>query len=371
MFKNVPSLICRLTLASPRRIIKIHRDFFELFGFSDADVKAGAALLEPMMDPEDLSRFYEAAALAQAEGNILQTYYRLKTKNGAVIWVMESGTLVEENGILCTDSVITDVSILRDHSKAETQSLKLESLGKLAATVAHDINNVLGAVRLCAEMIEMVKLNPEKISEYSQNMIQSVDAIEPMISELLAFGRKGNAPSRSPEKLDNIATLGVDYAHDQLMCGPFASRPIQLMLNTGAGNIYVDVNSVGIQKVIEHLIRNAAEWMPQGGEIHISTSVETIPLKRGFKMIGEQLQAGRYGVIEISDTGTGIAPEDMDHIFDPFFSRREGRPKNKGLGLPVVYGIMKSNHCGIEYSSSPEGSSFRMFLPILKSGEKQ
>lgn len=362
---NIPSLVCRVTGDMPWTIVSANAMCELMLGVTQEEIVSGKINFEDRIVKEDLPRIFDALKFVERDG-MFQTYYRLLHTDGSCRWVIDSGKPVEENGVSYLDSVITDITLLVDHSAVHVQSTKLKSLGQLSAVVAHDINNVLGAARMCAEMTEMVKNNPAKVSEFSQKIIEAVDSAGKMISSLLTFGCKGSL-SLSCQRLDELLILSGDLALNDLRKGAFAAVPIELKVLPEAGDMKVSVNSVAMQHAVSQLVQNSAEWMaPAGGEIEIRSEECDLEFTRGFKLIGKQLPPGKYGTISVTDHGCGIAEEDIKLLFDPFFSRREPKQKGVGLGLSVVYGILKSNHCGLELETSPKGTTVRIFIPLAE-----
>jgi len=227
---------------------------------------------------------------------------------------------------------------------------KLASLGKLAATIAHEINNplagVLNYVRLILKMLARNRFSHEKLEDVSQylKLVESeITRCSEIVKDLLAFARrtKITIESNSIEDIIN-KTLNL-ISHDLGM------KEIQLKKNIAPNLPKVKCDFKQIQQVLLNLMYNASEAMSYGGTLTVSAN----------------RAAGAKSFLEvvISDTGCGIAKEDMENIFEPFFTTKE-EEKGVGLGLSVVYGIIAKHNATITVESElGKGSTFKVRLP--------
>jgi len=227
---------------------------------------------------------------------------------------------------------------------------KLASLGKLAATIAHEINNplagVLNYIRLMIKMLARNRVSHEKledISRYLKLVESEIARCGEIVKDLLAFARRTKITIESNRIEDIIdKTLNLIF-HDLEM------KEIQLQKTIEPNLPKVQCDFKQIQQVFLNLMYNASEAMSNGGTL-------TVTANRA---------SGSKGFLEvvISDTGCGIAKEDMENIFDPFFTTKE-EEKGVGLGLSVVYGIIAKHNGTITVESElGKGSTFRVQLP--------
>jgi signal transduction histidine kinase len=227
---------------------------------------------------------------------------------------------------------------------------KLASLGKLAATIAHEINNplagVLNYIRLMIKILARNRVSHEKledISRYLKLVESEIARCGEIVKDLLAFSRRTKITIESNRIEDIIdKTLNL-LSHDLEM------KEIQLQKTIEPNLPKVQCDFKQIQQVFLNLVYNASEAMSNGGTL-------TVTAKRA---------SGPKGFLEvvISDTGSGIAKENMENIFDPFFTTKE-EEKGVGLGLSVVYGIIAKHNGAIEVESElGKGSSFKVRLP--------
>jgi two-component system NtrC family sensor kinase len=235
------------------------------------------------------------------------------------------------------------------------QSDRLASLGQLAASVAHEINNpISGVLNLSMLMQRILKddgIPPGRIEEFRRYLSQvsgETARVGRIVSDLLAFSRRSR-PQRNPADLSSIVQKTMSLVSHKLQ---LASVETELQLARDLPRVRCD--EAQIQQVVMNLIFNAAESIKGKGRVTILT--------RGT--------GDRNGVVlEVRDTGSGIPPELLGRIFDPFFTTKE-EGKGVGLGLAVVYGIVEAHGGDVEVASRVgEGSTFRVTLPL--SGEEK
>jgi two-component system NtrC family sensor kinase len=226
---------------------------------------------------------------------------------------------------------------------------KLASLGKLSATVAHELNNPLSGILTYSKLIsKKLKESPSaaehvKLIEYLQLISDESARCGKIVKDLLLFSHRGDEDF-SPENLKRIidkAVLLIKHHLEIHLVALHKEYPEEDCL------VYCDPQK--IQQAVMSLLINAIEAMPNGGKINIKIACE-----------------GEFAVIRVSDSGTGIREEDLQHIFEPFFTTKE-TGKGTGLGLAVVYGIIKRHKGNIEVEkTSPEGTTFKISIPIVK-----
>jgi PAS domain S-box-containing protein len=251
------------------------------------------------------------------------------------------------------ENIKTAYEDLKHAQEQIVQSEKLASLGKLAATIAHEINNPLAAVltyiRLMIKLKDRDKFSPERledISRYLVTMESETARCGEIVKNLLAFSRQSKITIKSRSIIDIIdRTLNL-IAHDLEMKG------IQMRKNIAPDLPDVQCDFHQIQQALLNLIYNASDAMLDGGTLTVSANI-----KAGSE---------RFLDIMVSDTGCGITEEDKEKIFDPFFTTKaEG--KGVGLGLSVVYGIITRHSGTIDVESKPgKGSAFTVSLPVVR-----
>lgn len=237
-----------------------------------------------------------------------------------------------------------------------SQSQKMQAVGQLAGGVAHDFNNLLTAITGFCDLL-LVKHGPgdQSFSDIIQ-IKQNANRAANLVRQLLAFSRQQTLRPKVIIMTDVVAELS------NLLRRLIGSN-IELQMNHGRNIEPVRVDQGQLEQVIINLCVNARDAMPEGGKLEIKTrniSVdESIKINKKYKLIPK----GEYVLLEVIDTGTGIAKEHLDKVFEPFFSTKE-IGKGTGLGLSTVYGIIKQTD-GFVFPESElgVGTSFKIYLP--------
>jgi two-component system cell cycle sensor histidine kinase/response regulator CckA len=233
------------------------------------------------------------------------------------------------------------------------QQQKMESVGQLAGGIAHDFNNVLSAIMMATDFL----LNAHKPTDPSFKDImqikQNANRAAALVRQLLAFSRK---QTLHPQVLDLRETLN-DLG---MLLKRLIGEKVTLQVVDGRDLWPAKVDLSQFEQVVVNLAVNARDAMPGGGKLVVRTANVAADemTKFGYKGI----PVADYVLIEVADTGTGIPPDIIDKIFEPFFSTKEVG-KGTGLGLSTVYGIVKQTGGFIYADSQPGNTAFRIFLP--------
>ncbi|HUK12514.1 MAG TPA: ATP-binding protein, partial [Thermoanaerobaculaceae bacterium] len=245
---------------------------------------------------------------------------------------------------------------LRAAQQKLLQNDRLASLGQLAASVAHEINNpISGVLNLSMLMQRIVKEDGipagrvEEVRRYLSQVAGETARVGRIVSDLLAFSRRSK-PQSSQADLNAIVRTTVSLVAHKL---ELANVKVELDLADHLPSLRCDASQ--IQQVVMNLVLNGAEAIKGGGSVGVSTAADP---------------AHEAVMLAVRDTGSGIAPEMLGKIFDPFFTTKE-EGKGVGLGLAVVYGIVEAHGGEIEVDSSVgKGSTFRVRLPLEPPGAK-
>ncbi len=241
---------------------------------------------------------------------------------------------------------------LKEAQEQVIRTEKLASLGKLAATVAHEINNPLAAVltytRLMMKLMSRGRFTQERledIARYLTIMESETARCGEIVKNLLAFSRQPKITVEASSIEELIEKTLVLISHDLEM------KNIQLVKEIEPDLPKIKCSSRHIQQALLNLLSNASEAMPEGGTL-------TVTAKRS--------KSDGFVEAVISDTGCGISEEDLKNIFEPFFTTKE-EGRGVGLGLSVVHGIITRHNGSIEIESKPdEGSTFKVRLPTVR-----
>ncbi len=235
-----------------------------------------------------------------------------------------------------------------------TQSQKMELVGKLAGGIAHDFNNVLGAIMMATDFLVNAHKPTDPSFQDIMQIRQNANRAAGLVRHLLAFSRK---QTLRPQVLG----LGEALSDLTMLLRRLIGENVSLSVVHGRDLWPVKVDVAQFEQVIVNLAVNARDAMPDGGKLTLRTANVGAEEVARFSYKGMPL--GEYVMIEVEDTGTGIAPEIRDKIFDPFFTTKEVN-KGTGLGLSTVFGIIKQTG-GFIYLDTEvgRGATFRIFLP--------
>jgi nitrogen-specific signal transduction histidine kinase/ActR/RegA family two-component response regulator len=247
---------------------------------------------------------------------------------------------------------ITEQQSLEDQLRV---SQKMEAVGRLAGSVAHDFNNILGVISGYAELIEL-RGQDDSVRSKATKILAATTKASSLTKQLLAFGRKQVV---TPTLLNLTDVISDVSSMIGCLMGPETN--VVVLSSKTAGTVYADQGQ--IEQVLLNLATNAHEAMPFGGTLTITlNSVSTINLP------GE-VPPGDYVRLSVSDTGTGIDSKILKRIFDPFFTTKKA---GSGLGLSTVAGIIKQAGGHIVVESAPrKGATFSIYLPrVADAAEK-
>ncbi|HEX4602476.1 MAG TPA: ATP-binding protein, partial [Candidatus Angelobacter sp.] len=277
-------------------------------------------------------------------------------QDGRTIIVRLEGRQIEDGpeGEPIHEAFVQDVTEQRLLEQQFQQAQKMEAIGRLAGGVAHDFNNLLMIIRGCAELLDHHKDDPQRIGGYLKQIHDATSIAASVVQQLMAFSRK-----QVPEKraLDFNAVL----RDLRKMLPRLLGEDIQIAFNPGQTLDRVAADRAQIEQIILNLAVNARDAMPSGGKLSFATSNVFLSAPQ-IESGGVELPAGKYVLLSVTDTGTGMDQEVRSHIFEPFFTTKE-RGKGTGLGLATVYGIVKENDGHISVESAPgKGTTFKIFF---------
>jgi len=238
---------------------------------------------------------------------------------------------------------------------------KMEAIGTLAGGVAHDLNNVLSSVVGYPELILMDLPEDSHLRKSILTIQKSGHKAASIVNDLLTLARRA-VPVMEVVTLNHITSEYLKGPEHEKLKSFHPDVLIETDLDTGLLNILG--SPVHLAKTIMNLVSNAAEAMPDGGKIFISTKNRYIDKTvRGYNDVNE----GDYVVLTISDTGVGISREDMERIFEPFYTKKVMGRSGTGLGMAVVWGAVKDLNGYIDVESTEgKGTTFTLYFPVCR-----
>jgi len=334
---------------------------------------------KPLYDFAIKSEYEKIKNWAERIPEKLETFSNVVTRKlhrqGNTVILKNSGTPQLDAGgkIIGCHGVSQDITRELELEEQLRQAQKLESLGTLAGGIAHDFNNILGGILGYASLIkEDLPAGSDLLPEV-ETIITSARRAAELTRQLLTFARKGHN-QLIPVDLNNIVNEVVRLLSLRSRTIDKAVA-VETSLSPSLGAVMGD--SGQINQLLLNLCLNGFDAMPAGGRLLIKTENIVID-NTGDKALPE-LEAGNYVKLTVSDTGMGIEPEIQERIFDPFFTTKEstGGEKHSGLGLAMVFGIVKGHSGTVKLESGMgEGSVFSIYLPrtgknVQKGKEKE
>ncbi|MFC1662282.1 ATP-binding protein [Gemmatimonadota bacterium] len=246
---------------------------------------------------------------------------------------------------------------LRETQEQLLQSQKMESMGRLAGGIAHDFNNLLTTITGNADLLLMDMDPDDPARDDVEEIHGATSRAAALTQQLLAFSRK---QVTQPRVLNLNSTLsGIENMLQRLI-----GEDVRLSTELDEDLESVRADPGQIEQVIVNLAANSRDAMPRGGVLAIRTRNHLIEAHGGESGL-EELPAGRYVMVSVSDTGDGMDEETRKRIFEPFFTRK-GAGKGTGLGLATAYGIIRQASGLIRvYSEVGMGTTFKIFLPSV------
>ena len=286
-------------------------------------------------------------------------------KDGTIVDMELVSHEMELNGRRARLVLATDIkertrtrAALHQSEEQLRQAQRMDAAGRLASGVAHDFNNLLTTIRGFSDLL-LRDLPEEHVRRKDVEQIRkAADRGAALTRQLLSFGHPPTVQARA---LDLNAVVVSMEGLLQRLVG--ADIRLTMRLRPNLGEVRMDPGQ--LEQILVNLVLNARDAMPSGGTLTVETGERQI----SGSARGRSVRPGRYLVLAVSDTGTGMDGDTLTHVFDPFFTSPPSRGRS-GLGLSIVYGIVKQNGGGVRVSSEPgQGTTVKVFIPRLETDE--
>jgi PAS domain S-box-containing protein len=326
-----------------------------LFGYSSREEIAAIGHVGTLFSPANRERL---EAVLAGDGQLRDFEFSCRKKDGR--WVSGLLTVIagrEADGETTTYNIFFHDQTQKKRIELQlVYSRKMEAVGVLAGGVAHDFNSILTIIIGFAEILQKRMGDDDPLRRYLNGMLAATERASHLVKGLLTFSRTGAA---KPQLLD---LKKVIFETGKLL-GMIVGDRIDVSVTVADHELPVMADRELLQQVFMNLITNARDAMPEGGTVTISAAqmaMDEHSIERhGFGT------PGRYVAIAVSDTGYGMEKEVAEKVFEPFFTTKEVG-KGSGLGLSIVYGIVKQHHGYIAVQSDPgAGAVFTVYLPLL------
>ncbi len=299
--------------------------------------------------------------------HLRETIKRGEVWTGRFINKRKDGSLYHEEATIspvrgASGEIMNFVAVKRDiteHleiSRQLLQAQKMEAIGTLAGGIAHDFNNLLQVVQGYTDLLLLRKSKEDPDYDKLRTMRGAAQRGRDLVQQILAFSRKVETKPR-PVDLNN------ELRQTELLLQRTIEKMISIEMDL-AGNLWpISADPVHIEQILLNLAVNAKHAMPQGGRLMIET--KNIKLDEEYCRTHLKTKPGRYVLLTVSDTGHGMDKEVLERIFEPFFTTKE-TGEGTGLGLAMVFGLVKSHNGHISCYSEPGiGTTFKIYFPAI------
>ena len=337
------------------RLVDVNPAFLELFAYRDDELPS-ITTSDLYADPADQRDLLQSI---ERKGAVKEHAVRLRRKDGTEMDCLISATVRSGQGgeTVGYRGVIRDVSERKSLEEQLRLSQKLEAVGQLAGGVAHDFNNLLTGITGYAQLV-LGKIDAESLqaTDLRKVLLMSNRAAS-LTRQLLAFSRRQTLEPR----VFALSTL-IEDSSKVLTRLIGENIEVELSLAPDAGNVCADPGQ--IEQILFNLAINARDAMPEGGKLTLETTEVKLDEEYCDRHIA--VAPGRYLMLAVTDTGCGMDAETQGQIFEPFFTTKE-QGEGTGLGLAVVYGIVKQHGGNIwVYSEPGRGTTLKVYLPRVE-----
>jgi PAS domain S-box-containing protein len=372
MFHSHRDLARRLTSLMdnvPGIVYRGHRDWSISFmgaqvervtGYTAGEFLNGAVKWKELIHPEDLDAvkrtFREAV---RGKEKVLRARYRARHRDGTFRTLADRRQIIydEQGEFLHVDGLLLDITDLDVAEKQARTAQRMEAVGTLAGGVAHDFNNALTGIFGFAEMLRMRLSADARAQADLDEILRCAERAATLTRQLLTYARR--------QAIEPV-NLGLNSVVTELMklIGKVAGERIETRTLLEEGLPAVRADRGQIEQVLMNLCLNARDAMPSGGNLLVETAAVRVDEEQVRQY--PYMKTGRYVVLSVTDTGIGMDEKTREKIFEPFFTTK-GPEKGTGLGLAMVYGIVKKHDGYIHVFSEPgKGTTFRIYLHAVE-----
>ncbi|MBI5572867.1 MAG: PAS domain S-box protein [Desulfomonile tiedjei] len=327
--------------------------FSRVFGWTFDEVKGRSiAFVPPEEQPESDEMIRKVVNGISFSNQETRRY----TKDGRIIDVSISGASYFDQAGKAAGSIIhlRDITNRKKLEEELSKVGKLKAVGRLAGGIAHDFNNLFSGILMNAQLAEQVLArDPAGAVGYLSGIQQATERAAALTQQLLTFA-EGGAPVRRAASIAQLIKDSVEY----LSCG----SGVQYAFTLPESLWPVEIDHGQMSQVISHLVINAAQAMDGAGVIQVTG--QNVALREEDTGTSLPLKPGRYVKVSIEDHGRGIPAENLQRVFDPYFSTKDG---GSGLGLAITFSIVSKHHGYISVDSRlNQGSTFHVYLPATE-----
>jgi PAS domain S-box-containing protein len=341
-----------------RKFELINKKFQEMFGVSSDDVKRPGFdfldLVAPQSRPFIMERYKELD-----QGKFVESKYEFTAldRDGHQLEVETSVTFIQYKDGIATQGVVRDITQRKKWESQIRQSQKIEAISTLAGGISHDFNNILAIIRGYTELaLEDHNINPQQ-QRNLQHVLSAADRAKELVNQILTFSRQGE---------ENLEPVDISEIASEVVQKIRASLPKFIQVRTSIDHNACTVlgETFQMRNVIQNLCTNALHSMAETGGI-LDLKLQKIEITLDDTAIFKHAIPGPYFKLTVKDTGHGMKPAIVERIFEPYFTTK-ATGDGCGMGLAVIYGIVKNYGGDIVVRSEPQkGTSFDVYLPQM------
>ena len=359
---SLPIILYLEEVGAEQRVPKyVSGNFAALTGYSLDEIQRTPGIWSDRLHPEDRERVVSALE-TRSQGGAHSVEYRWRCADGEYRHFLDQAVLLRDaaGAPLEYAGTLLDISDRRELESQLNHIRKMDAIGQLTGGIAHDFNNLLAAVLGGIGMVERrIPLDPEQRRLVEMTRHAAEQGTE-LVRHLLAFSRRQKLEPAVIEVADLAKAVGGLLTHT-------LGGLVELRWEHDAGLPRLFADGAQLELAVMNLVINARDAMPEGGTVTIAATEREIAGQED--VAGMAVAAGRYVVLTVSDTGCGIAPEQVDQVMEPFFTTK-AVGKGTGLGLSMVYGFAKQSGGAIRLSSElGAGTRVEIWLPAAPEGE--
>jgi PAS domain S-box-containing protein len=370
LVQNANSIILRIDTGG--RIIFFNEFAQRFFGYTERELigKYAGSIILPVSGSRRLSFEKLTKSLQNDPERPVISENETVKKSGIKVWIAWTykpifNDVGNFSGILCIGNNITELkraSQEKEELHAQLQrAQKMEAIGTLAGGVAHDLNNILSGIVSYPELLLMDLKEDSPLRKPILTIQKSGEKAAAIVQDLLTLARRG-VEATEVVNLNEIVSdylLSPEYAKLEL---DYTNVSVEKCLDENLLNILG--SPVHLSKTVMNLVSNSTEAMPEGGKIIVTTENRHIDtIKIGY----DDIDKGDYATLSVIDGGIGISPEDIERIFEPFYTKKTMGRSGTGLGMAVVWGTVKDHRGYIDLTSTEgKGTEITLYFPVTR-----
>ncbi|MGC8927493.1 MAG: transporter substrate-binding domain-containing protein [Myxococcota bacterium] len=349
LYRNIPDIIYTMSLNG--QFLEMNPSGLAYLGYNESDLKD--LRMERLIVEEDLERARKGIE-ARLSGESGPMVFRVKKKNGEILYIETRGALLYKDGKpYAIQEIGRDITEQKKMEERLLESQKLESLGLLAGGIAHDFNNILMSIVNYIEFIKKDYGNKDLFFQDIKHLKNSADRATRLVQQLLGFSRKQMI-------LPQVMDVNEHITHFVSSISNLLGENIKTELRLSEKKPFIFADRSQFEQILMNLAVNSRDAMPDGGRLIFSTEI----VKLSNEIEGNNIYSGDFVVISVKDTGCGIEEHNLKKVFEPFFTTKPVG-KGTGLGLSMVYGAMKQNGGFVRIESKVGfGTEVWLYFPL-------